>query len=83
MKIFTVYIIKSIEGLHYTGMTEDLPKRLHEHNSKSLSTWTKRGNKWKVIYSESFQIKADALSREKWFKSGVGREFLKKNATNY
>ena len=64
-------------------MTEDLPKRLHEHNSKSLSTWTKRGNNWKVIYSESFQIKSYALSREKWFKSGVGREFLKKNATNY
>jgi len=83
MKIFTVYIIKSDEGLHYTGMTEDLSKRIQEHNSKSLSKWTKRGNNWKVIYSESFQIKSDALSREKWFKSGVGREFLKKNVPNY
>ncbi len=83
MKSFSVYIIKSCEGLHYTGMTEDLQKRLIEHNSKSLSSWTKRGNKWKIIYSEAFQNKTDALKREKWFKSGVGREFLKNNVDEF
>jgi predicted GIY-YIG superfamily endonuclease len=35
MKRFTVYIIKSKEGYKYTGMTEDLKKRLDEHNRKS------------------------------------------------
>lgn len=56
MKYF-VYVIKSIEGFKYTGLTSDLPKRLSEHNSKSLSFWTKRGNDWELIYSEELLLK--------------------------
>ncbi len=77
MKKFTVYIIESEEGLRYTGMTEDLKKRMVEHNEKILSFWTKRGNNWKLKYSEEFDSKTEALKREKWLKSGVGREYLK------
>ena len=76
MKRFTVYIIKSREGYKYTGMTEDLEKRLDKHNRKSLSFWTKRGTDWKLIYKEEFDLKSDALKREKWFKTGKGRKFL-------
>ncbi len=76
--MFYVYIVKSREGFKYTGMTEDLEKRLAEHNEKKLSFWTKRGNEWKVVYSEVFESKSEALKREKWLKSGVGREFLKR-----
>ena len=39
---YFTYVIKSKEGLHYTGMTEDLDLRLKRHNDKSLSFWTKR-----------------------------------------
>lgn len=45
MMKYKVYVVKSKEGYHYTGMTEDLPKRINEHNDKSLSFWTKRGTK--------------------------------------
>ncbi len=79
MKKYFVYVIKSVEGFHYTGMTEDLELRLKQHNDKSLSFWTKRGNDWKLIYVEVFDNKTDALKREKWLKSGAGREFLKNN----
>ncbi|HPO57055.1 MAG: GIY-YIG nuclease family protein [Ignavibacteriaceae bacterium] len=75
--MFFVYVIKSIEGFRYTGMTEDLHKRLAEHNNKNLSFWTKRGNDWKLIYYEEFTSKSDALNREKWLKGGSGRDFLK------
>jgi len=50
--MFYAYVIKSSEGLHYTGMTEDLEKRLNEHNKKQLSFWTKRGTEWKIVYQE-------------------------------
>jgi len=70
-------VIKSSEGFRYTGMTEDLNKRLAEHNLHKLSFWTKRGSLWKLVYKEEFENKADALKREKWLKSGVGRDFLK------
>ena len=80
---YIVYIIKSEEGLHYTGFTEDLEKRLMEHNDKKLSFWTKRGTNWKLIYSEEYSDKTEALKREKWFKTGVGRDFIKKNVLDY
>ena len=78
MKRFTVYIIKSSEGNRYTGMTEDLEKRLDEHNNKTLSFWTKRGTNWKLIYKEKFNSRSEAMKREKWLKSGTGRDYLKK-----
>ena len=82
-KKYHTYIIKSLEGYHYTGMTENLVHRLKQHNDKTLSFWTKRGTDWKLIYSEEFVNKTAALKREKWLKSGVGREFLKKNVLDY
>ncbi len=77
MKYFG-YIIKSKEGFIYKGMTEDLNNRLVEHNNKALSFWTKRGTDWRLVYEEEFDNKTEALKREKWFKTGVGREYLKK-----
>ena len=76
MKYF-VYVIKSKEGYHYTGMTEDLERRLTELNNKTKSFWTKRGTNWKVIYFEEFENKKDAMKRERWMKSGHGKKLLK------
>ncbi|MGD8777461.1 MAG: GIY-YIG nuclease family protein [Ignavibacteria bacterium] len=83
MKKYFVYIIKSKEGYRYTGMTEDIEKRLNEHNAKIVSFWTKRGSKWKIIFTKEFSNKSEALKYEKWLKSGVGRDFLKNNVENY
>jgi putative endonuclease len=83
MKTFSVYVIKSVEGFRYTGMTEDLQNRLQEHNNKSKSFWTKRGNQWRLIFFKNFASKSEALKYEKWLKSGVGREYLKKNCQEY
>ncbi|MGH9428209.1 MAG: GIY-YIG nuclease family protein [Terriglobia bacterium] len=49
---YTVYVIESAEGYCYTGMTEDLPTRLGQHNNHALSFWTKRGTNWRLIYSQ-------------------------------
>jgi putative endonuclease len=76
--MYTVYIIKSKEGFKYTGVTEDLERRLDEHNGKKLSFWTKRGSEWKLIYKEEFSEKSEAYKRERWFKTGNGRNYIKK-----
>ena len=73
-----VYIIRSIEGYIYVGSTTDLEKRLYQHKNH-LAGWTKRGSGWELIYQEEFQTYPEARKREKWFKSGVGREFVKRN----
>ena len=75
MKYF-VYVIKSKEGFIYKGMTDNLQRRLVEHNNKTLSFWTKRGTNWELIYKEEFDNKTEALKRERWLKTGVGREYL-------
>jgi putative endonuclease len=75
---YYVYVIESKEGFIYKGMSDNLERRLVEHNNQSLSFWTKRGTDWKLIYNEEFSSKSEALKREKWFKTGVGREYLKK-----
>ena len=80
---YYVYIIKSAEGFRYTGFTEDLEKRLIEHNEKEMSFWTKRGTNGNLIYKEEFGNKSEALEKEKWFKTGVGRDFLKNNVGDY
>ena len=80
---YYVYIIKSSEGFRYTRCTEDLQRRLKEHNNKSVSFWTKRGADWKLIYKEEFENKSEALKREKWLKTGIGRDFLKNNVRDY
>jgi putative endonuclease len=74
---FYVYVIKSEDGYSYTGITSILTRRISEHNDKSFSKWTKRGNNWKIIYHEEFHTRSDAAKREKWLKSGAGREFIR------
>ena len=56
---------------------EDLKDRMEKHNNKKLSFWTKRGSDRKLIYTEEYNTKSKALAREKWLKSGVGREYIK------
>ena len=58
-------------------MTEDLGRRLIEHNNKTKSFWTKRGTNWEVIYFEEFDSRQEALKRERWMKSGHGTKLLK------
>ena len=71
-----VYVIESKEGFRYIGSTTDLPKRLYQHQNQ-LAGWTKRGSDWRLVYSEEFMIYAEARKREKWMKTGIGRDFLK------
>jgi len=38
--------------------------------------WTAKYRPWELVYTKEFSIKSEALSYEKWLKSGVGREFI-------
>ena len=78
MKLYYVYVIESKERFLYKGMTDNLERRLVEHNNKALSFWTKRVTDLKLIYNEEFDNKTEALKQEKWLKTGVGRDYLKK-----
>ena len=77
---YTVYVLYSSTcGKHYTGYTSDLPNRLLSHNHLGKD-WTARYRPWALIYSEEFITQQEAMTYEKWLKTGAGRDFVKKIA---
>jgi putative endonuclease len=75
--MFYVSVLKSlVDKRLYKGLTKDLNKRVKEHNS-GWTRSTKAYRPWKLVYFERFQTLHEAREREKYLKSGIGREFLK------
>ena len=78
--MFTVYVLYSpIHQKHYTGFTSNIEQRMLSHNQFGKD-WTSKYRPWNLIYSKEFEDKSDALQYEKWLKTGVGREFIKRLA---
>ncbi len=67
--MFHIYILLSGKtGEFYIGSTGNLEDRLTRHNA-GRSKYTKPGCPWKLVYSESFITRSDAIKREKEIKS--------------
>ncbi len=60
----------------YIGCTNNLDRRLREHNAGKTKS-TKAFRPWKIVYAERYNNQRQALDREKYLKSGVGREIVK------
>jgi putative endonuclease len=81
--MFYVYILESMKNSEfYTGFTNDLKRRVEEHNNK-LNVSTKHGVPWKVIYYEACVNKDDAERREKYLKTSQGRRLMKRRLKEY
>ena len=76
MKYFVYVLHSSSNNKYYTGMTTDLARRLKEHNSGKTKS-VKAYIPWKIIYTEEYDSEIEARKREKYLKSGSGREYLK------
>lgn len=74
----TVYAIKSLkDGRIYVGMSKNIEKRLKEHNSGKTKS-TKGFVPWVLLFTEECVDRVEARQREKYWKSGIGKEQLKK-----
>ncbi len=75
--MYIVYaIISEVDGRIYVGFTKDINKRIKEHNDGKTKS-TKGYRPWKYHYTESVTTRIEARNREKYLKSGCGKEFLK------
>ncbi len=75
--MYSVYLLRSLlTGEYYTGPTRDRVQRLGQHNA-GLVRSTKHAVPWELIYHEECQTRAEAVRRERFLKSGRGREELK------
>jgi len=77
-----VYVIQSLKDKKlYIGHTNDLVKRLKEHNA-GLTESTKDRRPFKLVYYEACNVLNDAIKREKSFKTGFGRAYLKRRLSD-
>ena len=74
---FCVYVLRSLkDNKFYIGFTTDLNQRLTSH-IKGESKATAFRRPFKLIFCEYFLAKKDALRREKYFKTTMGKKMLK------
>ena len=81
--MYYTYVLKSKkdDGCYY-GYTEDLAQRFEEHKKGRVES-TKYRRPLILVYYEACLSRADALKREKYFKSYRGRQFLGNRLKSY
>ena len=83
MQFYYVYILLSEkDGNFYTGYTDDLNKRIKEHNNGKVPS-TKNRRPLQLIYYEACLNQQDALRREKYLKTTYGKRYLKNRLKIY
>ena len=71
--VFCVYILQSLkDGGLYIGHTQDLPRRLNEHNDQYKKTYTARRGPWRLLHCEEYRTRSEAVQRERFLKSHAG-----------
>ncbi|MDO8498382.1 MAG: GIY-YIG nuclease family protein [bacterium] len=79
---YIVYVLSStLLSRSYVGFTNDLERRLEEHN-KGKSYYASRYAPWKIIYTEEVSDYKEARKREKYLKSASGRKRVLKKLFN-
>jgi putative endonuclease len=68
-KIYFVYIMGSFSGTLYTGVTNDLERRVYQHKSKMRRGFTKKYGVNRLVYFEETDDVVVAIEREKQIKS--------------
>jgi putative endonuclease len=82
--MFTVYILYSIQfKKSYVGQTNDLQKRLLEHNEAATTGFTIPYRPWCLVHTENFETRSLAMKREKYLKTWAGRIFVKSLIDEY
>ena len=77
MLYYTYVLENTLTKRHYVGSTNDIDRRLEEHNRGHTKSTRSRG-KWKLLYVEKYNIEEQARKRERQIKSYKGGGAFKK-----
>ena len=76
--MFYVYVLYSLKDFRlYIGYTSNLRRRFREHENGLVKS-TKKRRLFQLLYYEAYICKINAERRERFYKSGRGREVIKK-----
>ncbi len=79
---YTYVLLSEKDNRNYAGYTKNLKLRFEQHQNGMVNS-TKDRRPLKLIYFEACLSQADALKREKYYKTHYGRMFLKNRLTNW
>jgi putative endonuclease len=68
------YILKCRDGTFYTGWTNNLEKRIKDHNEGNGAKYTKARRPVELVYYETFETKEEAMRREYAIKQMTRKE---------
>ena len=76
--LYVAYILRSQkDGSYYIGSAQDVLARIARHN-EGRSRATKGKGPWHLIYTESFETRAEAVRREQEIKGRKSRDYIEK-----
>jgi predicted GIY-YIG superfamily endonuclease len=68
--MYQVYFLQSLRnGKFYIGHTDDLDRRVQEHNSGRGGQYTHQNGPWKLVYNEPHPDRSAAMKRENFLKN--------------
>jgi predicted GIY-YIG superfamily endonuclease len=85
MKKWLLYVLKCGDGTLYTGITNDLSRRVKQHNEGTASRYTRSRRPIKVIYQEPCRSKSSALKKEYAVKAltrKMKKEYIRRKKTD-
>ncbi len=77
MDYYVYAIYNQNKNYIYVGLSDNLQRRMNQHN-KGYNRTTKPYRPFKILMTEKFEDRKEAREREKYLKSGCGKEYLKK-----
>ena len=79
--MYYTYILESQKtGKYYFGQTENLEKRLEQHNS-GYSKSTKSGVPWRIVFYKEFETRIEAVAFEAKLKSYKNKKYIEEIIT--
>ena len=82
-QFFYAYVLRSLsDGQFYTGYTDNLKRRLAEHQAGRVNA-TQNRLPVELVYYEACRTQTDATRREKYLKTAWGKRYLKSRLRDY
>ena len=82
--MYYTYVLQSLKNHRfYIRYSDDLRRRLSEHNNHCGGKYTSDNAPFKLIFYEAYLDKRDTMEAERFFKTGYGREVLKDKIKNF
>ncbi len=78
--VYYIYVLENAKGKFYVGQTDNLERRVEQHNSPGESRrYTAKHGPWQLVWSEPHGDRASAMAREKQIKAMKSARWIREN----